>query len=157
MTHVNWDDAVAYAESIGKRLPDETEYEYAATKGGRQLRRLAALQGWAIAPSGQPEIDRWEIPGQPPIFGLCSNVAEWTGSWAVRYPGMKEPASHWMQRVVRGGPPSSMKGEPNADEKWAPQDRLFRERPLHYPGLGFRCALSPAPRLKAEDFIAIVP
>ena len=35
-TFVNWDDAVAYAEKIGRRLPDETEYEFAATAGGKR-------------------------------------------------------------------------------------------------------------------------
>ena len=34
MAFVNWDSAVAYAEFIGKRLPDEIEYEFAATRGG---------------------------------------------------------------------------------------------------------------------------
>src|SRR5262249_54776726 len=32
---LTWDQAVAYAEKAGKRLPDEAEYEYAATACGR--------------------------------------------------------------------------------------------------------------------------
>src|SRR5262249_35142491 len=35
ITDISWDEAVAYAESVGKRLMEEAEYEAAATAGGR--------------------------------------------------------------------------------------------------------------------------
>jgi formylglycine-generating enzyme required for sulfatase activity len=35
VTLVRYDEAVHFAEKIGKRLPDEFEFEFAATEGGR--------------------------------------------------------------------------------------------------------------------------
>ena len=36
VTRISHDLAVAHAERVGKRLPDEAEYEFAATNGGTQ-------------------------------------------------------------------------------------------------------------------------
>jgi formylglycine-generating enzyme required for sulfatase activity len=154
---VNFDDAVQFAELAGKRLPSEEEYERAATNGGKNRfpwgDDLAAIKSWVIAPVGQPEYDR--AVERPLIKGLYSNVAEWTSSRSVPYPG----DSSWPgdliaklrdTRVVRGGPASAIYGRPLEEEsrrqKWDARYRmgvLAMERNI---GLGFRCARSAAPR-----------
>jgi serine/threonine-protein kinase len=162
MNRISWDDAAAYAESIGKRLPDETEYEYVATDlGRRQSSRREEIKGWPLAPSGKPESDCVTIEGQPPIFGLCSNVAEWTSSWYSLYPGQAKPGPAFvdpMTRVVRGGPLSVILGMPdNQVDQWRPYERVDRNVGREDPGVGFRCARSAKARLRPEDFIALVP
>lgn len=41
VTHVSWNDASAYAKWVGKRLPTEFEWEYAAKNGGEQTGKYA--------------------------------------------------------------------------------------------------------------------
>jgi formylglycine-generating enzyme required for sulfatase activity len=163
LTFVSWERTVYLAEIFGKRLPDEVEYEYAATLGGTRSfpwgNDANALKEWPIGPVGNSPLDRLEIPGQPPVFGRYSNVAEWTASWGVPYPsnqGMPDPLSE--HRVIRGGPYSVVLGAPRVEE-WqrGPRQRLFQHKNHFHPGLGFRCARSVKPRLQPEDFVRRLP
>jgi formylglycine-generating enzyme required for sulfatase activity len=160
VTRISWDDAAAYAENIGKRLPDEAEFEYAATDlGKRKISLRQEPAGWSFEPAGQPKTDCVIINSQPPIYGLCSNVAEWTASWVSLYPGQSAPGrspADPMLRIVRGGSWSVILGTP--DERacqWQPYERLAIAAPRFYPGLGFRCARSAKPRIRPDDFIRL--
>lgn len=163
---VSFDQAVDYAERVGKRLPDEVEYELAATKGGTW--RFPWGDGprptkWEFGPAGSPDWDKTET--DPPVFGLFSNVAEWTSSWPTPREGQGERAS-WQQqikaevrlldcRVVRGGSwlvvsrnvPATLDGSIwRPGSNWDPRYRYFVHRDDKHPGLGFRCAHSVQPR-----------
>ena len=163
---VNWDNAVAYAESVGKRLPDEIEYEFAATVGGRSKfpwgNDAPPAGDWTFGPVEDAPLDRLDT--NPPTAGLYSNVAEWTSSWATFYPTAKVPHS-WVgpatpsnDRIVRGGPPKIYEGTPIRLPDWgSPRQRDTLLRVLSKPGIGFRCARSTRPRLRPEDFVSIVP
>ncbi len=158
---VDWDRAVAYAEWLGKRLPDEAEYEYAATACGKARFPWGGARGplkagtWAFGRAGQPEQDRLALPGEPAVYGLYSNVAEWTSSWSGQHPERDltfVPAQH---RVVRGGPMSVVRGKVQLpDDVQGPRERFSLPITTEEPGLGFRCARSTRPRLEAKDFVA---
>lgn len=156
---VSWDDAVAHAEVRGKRLPDEAEFEYAATAlGAREFPWGEVKINWTFEAAGKPAFDQVAIDGQPAIFSLNSNVAEWTGSLPSLYPGEKEKPVDARKRVVRGGPFSVIKGIPDDQVlRWSPRDQIWERDYARQRGLGFRCARSAKPRIQPEDFIAILP
>ncbi|MFO0878919.1 MAG: SUMF1/EgtB/PvdO family nonheme iron enzyme [Gemmataceae bacterium] len=165
-TNVSWSHAASYAEAMGKRLPDEIEFEFAATGGGRwqlpwgEAEEPLTRMPWVIRPVGQWEPDVVRIPGQRlAVYGLHSGPAEWTGTWG---PSMQLGASRIASsqlRVVRGAPMEAVEGK-----SLGGLSSKFDARQLYYlngdhmtgfdlPGLSFRCARSTGPRLKPVDFI----
>ncbi len=111
-----WDDAVAFCEFIGGRLPSEQEWEFAASGG-------AAKQLYP-GTDNEDEIDDFirhhenslaeSFPvgrKKPNFFGLYDmggNVAEWIGDYYEKYPKPGGPVV-WMDlanrnmRLARGG------------------------------------------------------
>jgi formylglycine-generating enzyme required for sulfatase activity len=96
VVHVNWEDAVAYCQWAGKRLPTEAEFEYAARNRGQDI-----LYPWGneLTPDGNYRANFWqgEFPVQqfnydgylttspvkafPPnplgLYDIAGNVWEW--------------------------------------------------------------------------------
>jgi formylglycine-generating enzyme required for sulfatase activity len=154
VTYVTFAEALSYAESIGMRLPIEEEYEFAATAGGTQSfpwgEEKNLIGHWEFGPAGEPRFDHTNT--NPPVYGLYSNVAEWTDSRRASPSGMRLPLELRIPllqaRVVRGGPYSVTSRIPIDDP-----DRDFGLRFGHpisqnslLPGVGFRCARSVSPR-----------
>lgn len=165
---LNYDMAVHLAEKSGKRLLSEFEFEYAATHASatefpwnnNQLdQKQTELE--IFLPVGQPEFD--QLATQPPVFGMYSNVAEWTSSQLSRYPqsttdrSLETLSSHQQHRVVRGGSRTVINGDPGITREMRdPRKRTPIPRTEVHSGLGVRFARSQKPRLKPEDFIHIV-
>ena len=130
VVNVTWNDAKAYAEWAGKRLPTEAEWEYAA-KGGQDVRWFP----WGDEPDRTRANYRyqgetfWEgIPrllGLRPIntkavgsyaangYGLhdvCGNVSEWCGATYEPYPGACEDLDRYSNHPGCG--PPSCQAEP---------------------------------------------
>lgn len=159
------DEAVAWAESLGKRLPTEGEYEFAATAGGKCRFPWGddadRLTEWPLGPAGTPEFDR--VEAGVPVFGLYSNVAEWTASWASPYPPLldhpdgrspRPPGSY----IVRGAPPSVIAGSPSREDLDAGvRGRVAQHDRTLLPAIGFRCARSFKPPLEASDLEHYLP
>lgn len=105
VTHVCWEDAVAYASWAGVRLPTEVEWERAA-RGGLEGAEFA--WGAELRPGGEEAMNRWigDFPwdwapgptgGSGPdtvpvrtfepngfgLFGVTGNVWELTSTWFI--------------------------------------------------------------------------
>ncbi len=117
VTHVAWADAMAYARWLGRDLPTEAEWEYAA-RGGLDGKRYA--WGDTATGGGPPRANTWQgvfpvldtgrdgykartapVGCYPPngygLVDMAGNVWEWTHDWFR--PGL-EPAGV----EARGGP-----------------------------------------------------
>jgi serine/threonine protein kinase/formylglycine-generating enzyme required for sulfatase activity len=150
----SFDDAIALAEHLGKRIPTEFEYEFAATQSG------TTRYPWGDDPQVMTE---WEFgpvtttapwdatQTQPSVRGLYSNILEWTLNMAMPYPTDKtaglERDRFSDERIVRGGTRSLLAGDSKPVE-WlsGPRTRVVTHRETFSPRIGFRGTRSLRPR-----------
>ncbi len=133
-------------------MPSEFEYEFAATNGGTTWYPwgddFTKIEPWRLGAVKGAAYDA--TLGQTPVFGLYSNVTEWTDSLLVSpTPGPPMPASLnrtiALGRVVHGGPPEIANGEGDAETKalrtdFGPRWRQSMFAATRNRGIGFRCA-----------------
>jgi iron(II)-dependent oxidoreductase len=160
MIHVNWYEAEAYCRWAGRRLPRESEWEFAATANPPEGRRAGTKRRFPWGDTFPTPrhahldwgtmacIDVDRLPDGDSAFGcrqMIGNVWEWTADDFLPYPGFtidpyKEYSAPWFRthKVLRGG-------------CWVTRARLIRNtwRNFYRPDrrdvwAGFRtCALAP--------------
>ena len=157
VTHVAYDDAVAYAAWAGRALPTEAEWEYAA-RGGLEGARFA--WGDSEFPDGQVMANTWlgEFPWQnyrgtsrcgafPPngygLYDMTGNVWEWTcdGYHDEEPAGCCAPGPDGFPRhVIKGG---SHLCAPNYCLRYRPAARQAETIETSTSHIGFRCVVRP--------------
>lgn len=145
MSKILFDYAMWYAEMIGKRLPTEYEFEFAATNGGTTRFPWGDENleiPWKLSDVGTPEFDQTRT--SPPIVGLFSNGAEYTASQFLL--SSPYPTRLFENTVLRGGTHEQSAQISSHLQMQGARTRVLLNRLQLGNHTSFRCVRSATPR-----------
>lgn len=148
VVNVSWDEAVAFCEAYGFRLPTEEEWEYAARDRGLK-RMYAGTNDEAAAKQYVGALDELgrtpatvvgqRLPNDLGLYDMSGNVFEWVADFYPFYPQPEDKPEYAdlttnAMRIIRGG---------SARNGLAAARTYSRASTLHSirsSAIGFRCA-----------------
>lgn len=151
VTGVTFEQARAYAASLGKRLPTEDEWERAAAGDGEPRK-----YPWGDSPDGRSwphgggdatvePVDAFPDDTSPEgVVGLAGNVAELVAAFPDRKPIGRGKLASNAQVVIRGGSFRSRASECTSTFRWV----VDASEPS--PHVGFRCVMDEAEYKRRE-------
>ncbi|MCB9487933.1 MAG: formylglycine-generating enzyme family protein [Deltaproteobacteria bacterium] len=113
---VSWDEAAAFCEEVGGRLPSEAEWEYVARAGtktrfpcGDDTECLGSIAWYYVNADQRTHPVASKLPNDFGVYDMIGNVWEWVGDWYDDFYYLYSPGANprgpenGTARVLRGG------------------------------------------------------